>query len=240
MAKAHRQYKVAVYFGSREIYADMIPSAKSLLLNSDVDKIYLLIEDDVFPYELCNCIETINIRDVVPKIFDPQGMNYRSGWTYIGLIRGALTKVFPDIDTILSIDCDTIVDKDVSDLWDFQIDDYYFAGVREPLLSGTMHIQYINAGVTLINLKKMREDGKDDEIIDTLNRRKLPLVAQDAMNMCCQGGILYIPSDYNVCNYTAPTDNKKIIHYAGIRNTWRDLPIVQKYREIPWGQIKHG
>ena len=44
--------KYAVYFGSREIYWDMATSAKSLLINSDVDKIFFLIEDDEFPYEI--------------------------------------------------------------------------------------------------------------------------------------------------------------------------------------------
>jgi hypothetical protein len=44
--------KVAVYAGTRNIYKDMLPSVKSLLIHSDVDKIYFLIEDDIFPYEL--------------------------------------------------------------------------------------------------------------------------------------------------------------------------------------------
>lgn len=225
--------KYACYFGSRQIYADMALSAKTLLMHSDVDKIFFLIEDDTFPFEIPDCIEVINISEVVPKIFSPNGPNYHSNWTYIGLIRGALTKVFPDLDVILSIDCDTIVDKDISDLWDYDITDYYFAAAKEPILSDRIHGLYTNVGMTLFNLKKLREDHKDDEIIEFMDTKYLYFVSQDALNGLCQGHILEIPSDYNSCDYTLPTSNRKVIHYAGNKH-WRDYEIVKKYREMPW------
>lgn len=228
--------KAACYFGSRNLYADMVSAVKSLLIHSDVEKVFLLIEDDEFPYALPDAVETINISGIVPAIFDPNGPNYKSNWTYIGLIRAALTKVFPDLDSILSIDCDTIVDKDISDLWDIPIDGFYFAAAKEPLLSRILNCLYVNAGVTLFNLKKLREDGKDDEMIHLLNTKKLHFVAQDAMCECCQGGIKEIPSDYNATNYTEPTGNKKVIHFAGDRN-WRNYDIAKKYRDIPWPDI---
>ena len=164
--------KAAVYFGSRHIYSDMVSAYKSLLVNSDVDRIYLLIEDDEFPFELHRDVEIINISKRITEWFEPNGANWNSGWTYIGLIRGALAKVFPDLDKILSIDCDTIVDADVSELWDIPLGDYYVAGVREPSLSVSSHGLYINAGVTMWNLAKLREDGKDNAMIDDLNRNR--------------------------------------------------------------------
>ena len=38
--------RVAVYTGSRNLYPDMIPAIKSMLMNGKPDLIYLLIEDD--------------------------------------------------------------------------------------------------------------------------------------------------------------------------------------------------
>ena len=38
--------KAAVYAGTRNVYEDMIPSMKSLLIHSDVNKVYFLIEDN--------------------------------------------------------------------------------------------------------------------------------------------------------------------------------------------------
>lgn len=232
--------KVAVYFGSREIYHDMVASYKSLLINSDVDKIYLLIEDDEFPFELHPAVETMNISKLVPQIFNPKSPNYGTAWTYIGLIRAALTKVFPQYDRILSIDCDTVVMQDISDLWDLPMDDYYVAGVKEPLLSRSRGMFYINAGVLMMNLKKMREDGIDDKMIYDLNTEPHVFVAQDVINKECEGHIYKLPPEYNVSSFTVQCDTDyKIRHFAGnLPRHWRQLDIVRHYRDIPPDKIR--
>ena len=55
--------RAAVYSGTRNIYKRMLTSAKSLLIHSNVEKIYFLIEDDDFPYQLPTEIECINISN---------------------------------------------------------------------------------------------------------------------------------------------------------------------------------
>jgi len=44
--------RAAVYCGTRNLYKNMVIAAKSLLIHSNVEKIYFLIEDDIFPYEV--------------------------------------------------------------------------------------------------------------------------------------------------------------------------------------------
>ena len=225
--------KAAVYFGSREIYYDMVASYKSLLINSDVDRVYLLIEDNEFPFELHPAVETINISKLVPTLFNPESPNYGSNWTYIGLIRSALTKVFPQHDRILSIDCDTVVLNDISELWDIDLDEYYVAGVKEPILSQQHGYLYINAGVTMWNLQKCREDGMDDKMVYDLNARRYVFVSQDVLNEECKGHILELPVEYNVSSFTGQCDHAKIMHFAGgLPRGWRDLNIVKYYRGI--------
>lgn len=115
--------KAAVYVGTRNLYDDMLPAVKSILINSDVDKVYLLIEDDRFPHDLPDCVETINVSS--QTFFRSNGPNYNLKWTYMTLMRAALPKIFPDLDVILSMDDDVIALQDVSDLWDLPIEDYY-------------------------------------------------------------------------------------------------------------------
>ena len=55
--------RTAVYTGTRNLYPFMVAAAKSLLIHSNVEKIYFLIEDDVFPYELPSEIVTINVSN---------------------------------------------------------------------------------------------------------------------------------------------------------------------------------
>ena len=233
--------KAAVYFGSHHIYDDMVSAYKSLLINSDVDKIYLLIEDDKFPYDVHRDVEVINISKDLEKWFLPSSPNWNSNWTHIGLVRSALAKVFPDLDKILSIDCDTVVTDDVSDIWDIPLDDYYVAGVPEPILSMTTHNLYINAGVTMWNLKKLREDGVDDKMIRDLNRNGRPFVSQDVLNLFCRDHILSISAKYNASDYTERSDEKRILHFAGGRPCgWRNLDVVRKYREVPIEDIRRS
>lgn len=220
--------KAAVYCGTRNLYPNMITAAKSLLLHSDVEKIYFLTEDDDFPFILPLKTENINISNQV--YFDKNGPNYNSPWTYMVLIRAALSKIFSDLDCILSLDVDTIVNKNISDIWNIPLDDYYLAGVKEPEKS-TQEYSYVNLGVVLFNLKKLREDKKDDEIIYLLNTKKYDYNEQDCINELCKGYIVELEPDYNVSNYTAEAKHRKIIHYAQVKD-WQQLPLVKHYEGI--------
>lgn len=233
--------KAAVYFGSRALYEDMPVAAKSLLKNSDVDTVYLLTEDDEFPYPLPSDIVNINIGKRLTEWFTEGNPNWRSSWTPVGLIRVALSKVFPELDKILTIDCDTIVAKDVSDLWDIPLDGYYCAGVREPVLSGRSGRIYINAGVVMLNLDKIRADSKDNEMIHYLNTRPMYFVAQDAMNLALQGCIKEISSEYNSSPFTMGTSSPKIAHFAGsVRFGWREQELYKQYKRMPWSEVRQG
>ena len=55
--------RAAVYNGTRNLYENMLAAAKSLLVHSNVEKIYFLIEDDIFPYDLPPEIECINVSN---------------------------------------------------------------------------------------------------------------------------------------------------------------------------------
>ena len=55
--------RTAVYTGTRNLYEFMIASAKSLLTHSNVEQIYFLIEDDIFPYELPPKTTIINVSN---------------------------------------------------------------------------------------------------------------------------------------------------------------------------------
>ena len=222
--------KAAVYAGTRNVYEDMIPSMKSLLIHSDVDKIYFLIEDDEFPYELPPEVECINVSE--QKWFTDKGVNYNSSWSYMILLRAVYPKIFPHLDIILSLDNDTIVNENISDIWELPIENYYFAAAKEPIRS-TEDKLYTNIGVTLFNLKKFREDKLDDKIIIALNEEKYNFPEQDVLNKLCQGFIYELPSDYNVSNYTDIKNiyHRKINHYARVKQ-WRSLPLVNKYRNL--------
>lgn len=226
--------KAAIYTGTRNLYEHMIPAIKSLLYNSDVDRIYVGIEDDKFPYELPSLCKVINLSK--QEIFDPNGANARTRFTYMAMMRVALVKFLPkNMNRILSLDVDTIVDRDISELWDLPIDDCYFAASHEWHKAQENYL-YCNVGVCLMNLKKLR-DGKADELIHVLNKIKLEFLEQDAMNMLCQGHIYDMPSEYNANYYTERVDEPKIIHHIGRNDLLPTYHDVKKYAAMSFDEI---
>ena len=229
--------RAAVYGGTRNVYQRMLPAMKSLLLNSNVEKIYFLIEDDVFPYQLPKEVECINVsnqtwfkKEECPNWYDVWG-------GYITLIRSVYSKIFPNLDKILSLDNDTIVNKDISNIWDVDLTDYYLAGVRDTEKFNRNGL-YVNIGSVLYNLDNIRKDKKDDEGIKILNYIRLEMPEQDLFNSICRGKILELPSKYNSCprfmNFT-PMD-RAIYHYAGDRK-FINYPLVKHYEKLSYEQI---
>ena len=208
-----------VYFGSREIYQDFPSAIRSLLAHTKCEVITITEDPDPF-YDL-------PVHNIVWRAEEFNDLNKHTKWKQFGGIRAAFTKILPYDDIILSIDVDTIVEQDVSPLFDIDMTDYYFAACKEVKLSEPGR-PYWNNGVCLMNLKKIREDGKDDLMINALNTERFRYVGQDVMTRYLDK-VLELPSDYNACMFTAPTNNVVIRHYAN-RTDWRNLPEVQRYR----------
>lgn len=224
--------KHAAYFGTREVYGDMETSAKSLVANSDVDKVHFFIEDAEFPHELPSIVECHDVSG--QQYFEPGGANYNTPYTYMTMMRAALCHVLPDVDVVLSLDTDTVCIGDASGAWDVDVDGCYLAATPESWATFRPGLFYCNTGVSLFSLKKLR-DGKADEIIDVLNRHYFRWPEQDAINYLCQGRIADMPPIYNWCPWVIQGDWKhpRIVHYAA-QNDWRGKPPVVKYRETEW------
>lgn len=226
--------KCAAFSGTRNIYDDMEIAAKSLIANSDVDKVYLLIEDDEFPHKLPDIVETINVSS--QTWFSPDGANANTQYSYLSMMRVALALMpeFYKYDNMLFCDCDIVVVEDISEIWDLDIDGCYFSACREVWAKSRPGLLYCNTGVALHNLEMMRT-GKANELIECLNNQYLRWIDQDALSYLCQGRIALMPPEYNwtkwVIGYSK--SQPKIIHYAG-RNDWRDEPPVKTYRNMSW------
>ena len=221
MAKAKR---AAAYCMTRNLYQEAIPSIKSLLVNGKPDVVYLLIEDDEFPFEH-EKIKVINVSD--QEYFPPGGINANSHFTYMAMMRAVLCKYLKE-SKVLSLDCDTIVDGNIDELWDLDLKDYYFAGGKEPEKSEYENI-YVNMGVIVYNLKKMKEIV--DDVVEALNTRIYGFLEQDALNEFARGHILEFDPKDNQHPWSVESNEKVIIHYASLQH-WAYLPLPEKYAKM--------
>ena len=219
--------KIAVYAGTRNVYEQMYVALKSLLVNTKMDKVYLLIEDDEYPYPLPKNVQPINVCD--QEFYLPGSPNYDSPWSYMAMMKCALSLVLEE-KIVLWLDVDTIVDEDISDLFEIDMNGYYYAGVLEPGKSKDI-FRYINSGVILCNLEFLHAVGKDYEMVAFLNVCRFGWVDQEVINILCQGRIRIIESLYNANNYTMPCIRPKIIHYAAIKDYMNDWA-YKKYEDV--------
>lgn len=156
-----------------------------------------------------------------------------------------------DVDRVLYLDPDIIVNGSIKELYELNIDDYYFAASSH--IGRMLHIYnefrlgmdedspYINSGVMLMNLKKLRQEQDYQEVIDFIEKKKkrLSLPDQDIISTL-YGSRIYPLSTfrYNMTEllYMLHSPQEKtltldwirehsvIIHYCGRNKPWK-----QKY-----------
>ena len=226
--------RVAVYMGTRNYYWMMVTAAKSLLKHTRVDRVWFLIEDDAFPEEFGPLPDVIRCKNVSGQTwFTPDGPNYGAHWTYTCLLPAAFPEIFPEEKRVLRLDDDTIVEKDIGELFDMDLEDNYTAMVEEPV-RGKFPFRYFNAGVTLMDLEKFRETGIYRKMIRMLNSQVCTAMEQDAFNVFCQGQIKKIGPEWNMAEHiTEHHDDPYITHYAGCLKP-RGEQVFEEYRKAEW------
>lgn len=169
-------------------------------------------------------------------------------------------EILPDkYDKCVYLDIDTIVNGDLSELQNIDLEDNYVAGVKAPgyhfQSDGNIKYcekiaipaidQYINAGVIVLNLQKIRENNLTP-ILCKEALKNYPTVDQDVINKIFYNHIKHLPFKYNVMTkYKSILDNTlpeytklcdlfsedivteaitkpMIIHYADKIKPWKD------------------
>lgn len=231
--------KVAVYIATSNYYEKIIPSVKSFLKNTNVDKIYILAEDDEMPFYLPPECEVMNMSN--QSWFKKWGPNYNSHWSWMILLRGAYPYIFSDEDVILSLDCDTLAMDGADDIWDVDLDDYYFAAVKEPRKSKMLGYTYGCIGVALMNLKMLRDTNMVEKIVRSLNREVWGFPEQDCYNSLCRNRVKDLGVLYGAHGGTDPLPEgvtPKIYHFAATGGRWWNYDIVQEYLRMPWSDVR--
>ena len=227
--------RIAVYSGNRNYYKNMLAAAKSLLFHTPVDKIYFLIEDDAFPEPLPPVIECINVSH--QDIFPLNGPNINHYYSYMTTVRAGLTRILPpSVSRVLWLDSDTIVNDDISAIWNYDISNYYYAAAWDVFTPGLIVSPYYNAGVMYMNLDLFRSTGMDQRVIDEINTKHYTHLEQDVLNLFCYGRILKLPATYNFSFISEPSSFPRIRHYLDRAKV--KLPEAQKqYANLAWENV---
>ena len=145
--------------------------------------------------------------------------------------------MFPQYDKGIYIDSDVVCTTDLGKLFDIEIGDNFIGACNDlsiadipPLVAytenavGVKKHEYINSGVLLMNLKKMRECDFEGHFLNLLNEYHFDSIApdQDYLNAICNGKIYYLDESWD----TMPNDKKpeliktNVIHYNLFSKPW--------------------
>lgn len=161
-------------------------------------------------------------------------INVESRYTKYTLYRLLIPYLIND-DNVLYIDADTIVNRDVTDLYNSLTDNYLIVGVKDTYFP--IHFSdtdaYVNGGILVMNLKSIRELGIHEKWIYEVNNVYHRFHDQDIINETCRGKVLALDYKYNVSLSTGLEINAEdivIMHYAGLKteNEWvNSLPFSE-------------
>lgn len=200
-----------------------------------------------------------SIEFIVPdNRYDEAGL-FISHITTATYYRLSLPSLLPNVDRCLYLDSDIVVRGDLSELFDTPMEDIYIAGVRaftyfqdERMINrkkrelgvDTWDV-YVNAGVLLLNLGKIRHDGLEEKFTQLLGRN-FSSQDQDILNLACRNHIKMVPFKYNVMTKYDLYSNK--VHGLTYLKDWVDrsdwdegrlLPVIIHYadKKKPWNDV---
>lgn len=176
---------------------------------------FLKVDDKLIETFLLNKASYIS-KETYYRIFIPQLLDER-------------------IDKALYLDCDIIVQDDLTELWDTPIKGHYLGAVskslskekrkkREKRLNMPEGSLYFNCGVLLLNLRMWREKNMVQKIVTFIqnNPSKLKFLDQDAMNSVLQGKWVKLKARWNYTSKRLPHfwENPAVIHFTSSRKPW--------------------
>lgn len=142
--------------------------------------------------------------------------------------RLRLATLLPDIERIIYFDCDMVLNSSLDELFNTDFGENIIAGVKD--INKRMLKQnpsYINAGMVVFDLKKIREQNIEQQFYNYTNEHfeTIKMGDQEIINEVLKGRIQIVDDEWNVqssnfTNRSSYTKHPKVIHYVARRKPW--------------------
>lgn len=142
-----------------------------------------------------NSVEKIDVTELYEKEFK-SCKNENAYCTPYTLLR-LLADLLPQIpDKLLYLDIDMMANGDISELYNIDVEDYEYAAVKEKYGSKLIRPDYINAGMLLLNIKKIKETKLLEKAREKIRTKKMLFADQDAIYWSTTKKMI-LPRKYN-------------------------------------------
>ena len=174
-----------------------------------------------------NKITKIDVTEIYETEFG-KCVNETAYCTPYTLLRLLADKIENIPDKLLYLDIDMMAASDISELYNTDITDYEYAAVKEKYGSIFIRPDYINAGMLLLNMKKIKETGMLRKSRELIKTKKMLFADQDAIFRSTTQKKL-LPRKYNEQSKFNRKDTV-ICHFCK-RLLWRPYPHTENYKQ---------
>ncbi|QAT42779.1 glycosyltransferase family 8 protein [Aminipila luticellarii] len=201
-------------------------------------------------------IQFVPMENRLEGITDRIGNRLRADFfTLTIFFRLFIPVMFPEYDKAIYLDSDVVVPGDISELYRTELGDHLLAAAADHSVAGVPPFvdyiengvgvkkdQYINSGVLLMNLKKMRESRLEHRVLELMDTYHFDCIApdQDYLNVLCNDRIVYLPPFWDAMPAEAaePIENPKLIHYNLFAKPWCYDHV--QYESYFWKYARHS
>ena len=185
------------------------------------------LQDVIKSKNIENKITKIDVTEIYEAEFG-KCANETAYCTPYTLLRLLADKIENIPDKLLYLDIDMMAASDISELYNTDITDYEYAAVKEKYGSIFIRPDYINAGMLLLNMKKIKETGMLNKSRELIKTKKMLFADQDAIFRSTTQKKL-LPRKYNEQSKFNRKDTV-ICHFCK-RLLWRPYPHTENYKQ---------
>ena len=259
---------VNLCFAANEKYARHLAAALySVLKNRDTKRLYdvLILHKDISEESQKRILEmekegNVFIRFISMEQYEKQvaydvGAYYSVETNYRLFLFG---EMFAKYDRILYLDCDLIVEGDISGLYDVELGDCEAAAVRsedfrllskikKPIFMDRFPYNvdnyrtdalgmktpenYFNAGVLVMDLKKVRQRITQKQVFEILHRHNYYYNDQDVLNIVFDGRVKNVDCRWNYMTYIPEQLAKENVNNRKLfAELYRENPCIIQYK----------
>ena len=257
MASTTRKKIVRLFFTVDDNYIPFISVTLASIVDhaSRKNKYYITIIHDGLSFQSKKALKKFNdgkmififFYNVTPKVQALSvKLDVRDYYTITTYYRLFLPGLFPLFNKGLYLDSDIVVNDDIAKLYFTELGDYYVAAVPDGSVQlydefGTYVNKviemdpalYFNAGVLLMNFKKLREVDLERQAFKLLEKVTFKVAQdQDILNYLCKGRTLLLPGKWNTMPLGEKQEKPALIHYNLMFKPWNLKDIM--YEEYFW------
>lgn len=262
--------RINIAFSFDKNYVEIAKVAIGSLLQASHNKshynIYCICSQDVKKREkeLTKFLKSFSTETTIHFCY--QNNQFGKGYEIRGIstatyYRLLLHKMLPDVDKIIYSDLDVIFQKDLAEVWNFDIKNHAIAGVKASFnlnYKWVAHEQkyqyfstelknvkgrYIQAGFLLMNLEEIRKMNIQEETFISMAQKKYFYVDQDIINIIYKDKTTFLPPK---CNYFACISNdeykqmveEKIYTSKEVEEAKNDFIMCHYAGKKPWDNFK--